>query len=70
MNEIVKLSLKHALKQKKFDNKVNEHWLNYWHTSSNKGTSGFTSITLLMIKNLYDCNCTRYNSSPTDEGLW
>ena len=29
MNEIVKLSLKHALKQKKIDNKVNEHWLNY-----------------------------------------
>ena len=24
------------------------YWLNYWHTSGNKGTSGFTSNTLLM----------------------
>ena len=25
-----------------------KYWLNYWHTSSNKGTSSFTSHTLLM----------------------
>ena len=27
---------------------TDNHWLNYWHTSCNKGTSGFTPNTLLI----------------------
>ena len=34
-----------------FENKhiLTLYWLNYWHTSCNKGMSGFTSNNLLMM---------------------
>ena len=47
-----------------------DYWLNYWHTCGNKGTSGFTSNTLLVAKldQLVVEIVYRYNKNNDREG--